>query len=131
MPTILTGAVRTLDVRAEGTRVLVLENGRAILDLPYSVAMALSRALRIKALEAEEEAEAERIVFDQAILTRLGVPVGLSNRPDIQREAAKEAAWNSTLRRYIPPSRAQGIASQAIVGTPIVKQYPPLEVKRE
>lgn len=128
MPTILQGTMRSVDVRQEGGRVLILEGGRLLLDLPYDAALALAKALRVKGKQAEEETQAEHIIADQAILTRLGVPVGLSSRPDIQREAAREAAWNTTLRRYIPHSRARGIATQEIFGTPVIKQHPPLEV---
>ena len=108
--------VSTVTVRREGTRVLVLSGGRLLFDLEWDAALALARALRVQGKAAEEEASAERIVMDQAILTRLGVPFGLTSRPDMLREACKEAAWNSDLRRYVPPGRAKGIESQAVFG---------------
>jgi hypothetical protein len=117
---VLQGRMRGVTVRCEGARVLIIEDGRMLLDVPWEAADALAKALHIQARRAEEEANAEQIVADQAILTRLGVPIGLSNRSDILHEAAKEAAWNSSLRRYIRPARAKGIASQAIFGTPTI-----------
>lgn len=117
--------IRAVDIRQEGGRVLVIENGRTILDLPYEAALALGRAIHIKAKQAEEWACAEAIINDQAILTRLGVPFGLTRHPILLREATREAAWNSKLRRYIPPSRAGGIESQAVFGTPTIISHSP------
>ena len=107
---------RKISVRQEGDRVLVIQNGQAILDLPYQAALALSKALRVKAKAAEEIDKAPDTIFDQAILMRLGANIGLTSHPVILREAAKEAAWNSDLRRYIPPGRAGGMESQAVFG---------------
>ena len=122
---ILSAQFSQVAVRDEGNRVLVIQNGKAILDLPWDAALALAKALRIKALQAEETDKAESIVFDQAILTRLGVPFGLTNNPVILKEATKEAAWNSDLRRYIRGKRAGGLESQAVVGTPnIIRMNP-------
>jgi hypothetical protein len=112
--------ITQVTIRQECNRVLVIEDGRTILDLPYDAALALSRAIHIKAKLAEEWASAEAIVSDQAILTRLGVPLGLTNHPALLKKATMEAAWNSKLRRYIPPARAGGIASQAVFGTPTI-----------
>lgn len=107
---------RTLSVRQEGDHVLVIRNGQAILDLPYQAALDLAKALRIKGKAAEEIAKAEQVIFDEAILLRVGANIGLTNHPVILREAMKEAAWNSDLRRYIPPPRAGGLESQAVFG---------------
>jgi hypothetical protein len=89
-------------VRQEGTNVVVIREGRAVFDMPWDAALQLARAIFSQAKRAEELASAERIADDQAVLLRLGVPVGLSSRLDIQEEAQKRAAWDSTLRRYIP-----------------------------
>lgn len=115
---------REVKIRQEGERVLLIENGRTILDLPYDAALALARAIHVKGKLAEEWAKADAIIADQAILTRIGFPLGLTSNPILLREAGKEAAWNSDLRRYIPPSRAWGIESQACVGTPTLIQHP-------
>ena len=122
---ILSAQFSQVAVRDEGNRVLVIQNGKAILDLPWDAALALAKALRIKALQAEETDKAESIVFDQAILTRLGVPFGLTNNATILKEATKEAAWNSDLRRYIRGKRAGGLESQAVVGTPNIIRMSP------
>ena len=122
MTDVLKGRIQQATVRCEGTRVQLIVNGECVLDVPWEGADAIATALRIKAREAEEEAKAEQIAYDQAILTRLGVPVGLSNRPDILHEACKEAAWDSDLRRYIPSALAKGIASQAVFGTPTIRR---------
>lgn len=121
------GEHKEVTVRQEGDRVLLLHNGRLLFSLPWGAALELGRALHVQGKRAEEEAEAARIVYDQAILTRVGFPVGLSNRRDILTEAAREAAWNSKLRRYIPPARAMGIARQTVFGTPSVRALPPKE----
>lgn len=131
MTHIIVPQTRSLNIRQEGDRVVVIEEGRLVLDMPYQGARALARALLAQAARAEEQAKAEAIIADQAILTRLGVPFGLTNTPALLKAAANEAAWNSKLRRYIPPGRAGGIASQAVVGTPTVIQYPPNGGKRE
>ena len=125
MAEILLAKITSVDVRREGTRVLVLHNGRLLFDLEYDAALALAKALHIQGKKAEEEVHALDIIADQAILTRLGVPVGLTSRPDMLKKACNEAAWNSDLRRRIPPARAGGIASQAVFGTPtIIAQHP-------
>lgn len=117
---ILTPQVKSITVRQEGDRVLLIQNGQTVFNVPYDAALAIAKALRIKAKQAEEIARAEAIIYDQAILTRIGMPFGLTSHPYLQKEAMKEAAWNSNLRRYIPPSKAGGIASQAVFGTPTI-----------
>jgi len=77
-------------------------------------------ALLIQAgLKAEEEAKAQSIALDHAILPRAGVRVGLSDRRDIQDEAGKLAAWDGDLRRYMPNS----IRSEASLGTPTITNH--------
>ena len=124
---IFKGEMKEIVVRQEGERVLLLHNGVLLFSLPWQAALELGRALHVQGKKAEEEANAVRIVYDQAILTRVGFPIGLSNRPDILREAAKEAAWNRDLRRYIRGDRAMGIANQTIFGTPTISVSPPKE----
>jgi penicillin V acylase-like amidase (Ntn superfamily) len=115
---------KQVDVRREGERVQLLVDGREVLSGPHQPMLELARALYTQAKLAEAHAKAEQIILDQAILTRLGVPVGLTSDPAMLAEATKEAAWNSDLRRYIPPARAGGIASQAIFGTPTIIKHP-------
>lgn len=125
MPHILMPKIQQVDIRQEGTRVLVIASGQAILDVPYEAALQLARAIYIKAKQAEEFDKANAIIGDQAILTRLGIPMGLTNNPAMLQEAMKEAAWNTKLRRSIPLARAGGIKSQAVFGTPSIKKSPP------
>jgi len=117
---IITGKQVEISVRQEGERVVILRDGQLALDLPYEAALSLAKAIRIKALQAEEQANAEAIVFDQALLFRLGVPLGLTGNRDIKREAVKESAWNADLRRYIGRNRTKGIRSSEAVGTPTI-----------
>lgn len=115
-------------VRQEGTNVVVIREGRAVFDMPWDAALQLARAIVSQAKRAEELASAERIADDQAVLLRLGVPVGLSSRRDIQEEAQERAAWDSTLRRYIPLKRAKGVGgvrSQESFGTPRIIRHKP------
>jgi hypothetical protein len=112
-------------VRHEGRRVVVLQQGRALLDLPWQAALDLAKALQAQGKRAEEIDRAQAIIADQAIITRLGFRFGLTSHPALLREATQEAAWNRNLRRYIPPSRAMGIASQQIVGAPALIQHRP------
>ena len=111
-------------VRQEGTSVVVIREGQAVFDMPWDAALALARAIYTQAKRAEELAQADAIAGDQAILLRLEVPLGLSDRRDIQVEAQKRAAWDSDLRRYIRGRRAKGVSgvrSREAVGTPIVR----------
>lgn len=112
--------IKTATIRQEGGRVQVIVNGKLAIDLPHDAALDLARAIHTKAKIAEEWASAQAIAHDQAILMRLGVPLGFTNHPAIIKEAQKEAAWNSELRRYIPPGRAKGIESQETFGAPII-----------
>jgi hypothetical protein len=114
--TVIKPNITSVDIQAEGDRVIVLHNGRLLWDMDWQAAAIFARALAIKSKEAEEIAKAQQIIYDSAILLRAGVPLGLSNNRSIQREAAKEAAWNSDLRRYMP----DGIRSQEMVGTPAI-----------
>jgi hypothetical protein len=113
----------TLTVRQDGTHVLLLKNGMLIARVPWQAAKLVSQALRRKAQAAEETAYALRIAGDQAVLLRAGVPIGLTDHPRIQREAAHQAAWDRTLRRFMPG----GVRSQACVGRPTVIAHPPKE----
>ena len=119
MTAILTPKFRSVDVRQEGERVLVIENGRTILDLPWDAAQALARAILAQANRAEEVAKAEQVVFDNAILLRAGVPVGLTSNPVLLGQSVREAQSNSKLRRYMPG----GIKSKEAFGTPRIIRH--------
>jgi hypothetical protein len=106
-------------VRQEAHHVLLEIDGH-VTELPWQAAKQLSRALRIMAGKAEEFEKAHEIAFDQAILLRSGAPFGLTDNPDIQKEAAIEAASNPVLRRSMPG----GIRSQEQLGVPTVRTEP-------
>ncbi len=93
--------MKQITIRQNGPNVLLIIDGRAT-ELPWNAALDVANALREKARDAEEIAKAEGIIFDQALLLRSGAPIGFSSNPDIQKEAAKEAVSNPTLRRHIP-----------------------------
>lgn len=124
MTSILVPNLTRMTVRREGTRVLLLVDGKLLADWPWDAAKEIAKAIRIQALRAEEQTKAEQIIMDQAILTRIGAPVGLTDRPDFQRAAANEAAYNSDLRRYIRGRAAGGLESRAIVGVPTIRRSP-------
>ena len=120
---IVKGEMKKMTIRHENGRVLLIVNGRLVASMPPEVADLLARAILTKAREAEELLSATQIIADQAMLTRLGVGFGLTNRPDMLRVAANEAAWNSQLRRYIPPAKAIGIQTQEVFGTPSIVNH--------
>ena len=110
-----------LAIRQEGTCVLFIVDGRLVLTLPWEAALDLARGITIKARAAEEIAKVERVIADQALLIRTGAPIGLTNNPDIQAEAAKEAVSSRDLRRYLPG----GVKSEEKFGRPTVIRHPP------
>ena len=86
--------------------------------MPWHVALDIARALEKKARKAEEIAKAAGLIFDQALLIRTGAPLGFTDNPDIQSEAAKEAAHNSDLRKYL----LGGVKGTEQFGSPNVKR---------
>ena len=119
MPTLVIPKTRSVSVRREGDRVVVVEDGQLLIDMPHDAALALAQAIVAQARLIDEERHADKIAYDQGILLRLGIKLGLTNNPDIQHEAARVAAWD--LRRYLPG----GIRSQEHVGTPALIKHPP------
>lgn len=109
MTTILVPRHKDGFVRQEGTSVQIILDGQVLMDLTWQSALALSKAIHQVAKKAEEEAHVEQIIFDQAILQRAGSRHGFATRRDIAKEAAKEAAWNSDLRRYMPDQHQASI----------------------
>lgn len=107
------------DIRAEGDRVLLAIDGRGY-AIPWQQAIELGRALIAKAREAEEVASANRIIADQALLTRVGAPFALSNNRLIRGAARTAAQWDSALRRAI-----KATPRREHVGVPTIHQEPP------
>lgn len=110
-------------IRQEGDRVILILDGRGY-SLPPEAALQMSRVLHAKAKLAEEHIEAERIVSDHALLTRVGVPIGLSNNPKIQDAVRQEAAWNRELRRALPG----GVKAPVVFGVPAIGVKKPTQV---
>lgn len=87
-------------IHQEGPEVHLVIDGRR-LRMPWNVALDLSTALRIKARKAEEIAKHEQLTFDQALLIKTGAPLGFTDNPDIQKQAAIDAAHDPNLRKYL------------------------------
>jgi len=113
--------LKEITIRREGSKVLLLSGGVLICEMHWQKADELAKSLQRKARLAEEEEKATQIVNDSAILMRAGAPFSLSNRPDILKEAVKEAAWNRDLRRFMP----FGVRSKEVFGVPTIIQHPP------
>jgi hypothetical protein len=114
-------SLRTVRVRREGTKLFVIFNGRLFLEMEWRAADELCGVLRQVARQCEELEKAPQIAKDAALLLRAGVPIGLSNDPKINHEAAKIAARDSELRRALPG----GIKSEVQLGTPTIISHEP------
>lgn len=117
---IVVGAVggRMVAVRRLGDRGQLLVNGQVELDAParlFGVEF-LAGALIQQARDAEEQAKAEQVAADAALLLRTGAPFGFTSDPKIRDEAGKQAAHDRTLRRALPG----GIKSKEMFGRPAV-----------
>lgn len=109
-----------MQVGTTDTRVVVEIDGKVV-HLPWETADELARALIIKARQVEEQVKALNIARDDAILLRLGVPVGLSNDPNINAMAEGLAQYDPDLRRYLPG----GVRSKEHFGTPTLIRHAP------
>jgi hypothetical protein len=110
--------IREARFHQEGTRVVMLIDGRAVLDVDWQTADGIARALMAKARDAEEVAKHEQLSTDAAILLRSGAPFGFTSHPAIRAIAATKAAWDSALRRYLPG----GVKGRTMFGRPGVIQ---------
>ena len=108
--------LRDVRVRQDGTRVLLIVDGKTVLEGHWRQFDELARAFVIKARAAEEIDKAAAIVEDQALLFRAGARFGLTNHPRLRELAGNIAAWSTRLRRYLPG----GIKSQEMFGTPTI-----------
>jgi hypothetical protein len=93
-------------------------NGRTLVVIPQDSLLNTAFAIKAQARKLEEVENVERVIFDHALLQRKGINLGLTSDPGIQDEAAKEAMWNSTLRKAID----SGSFRQYHVGTPNVNK---------
>lgn len=124
MAEIHTPKLRAIRVVNDGSRVVVIEDDKVVLNVTWEMADAVATAMKKYARKAEEQDKALSIVNDQAFLFRSGIPIGLSNRKDIQKEAVKEALYNKRLRR-IMPNKMGNIESKESFGTPSLIQKEP------
>lgn len=105
------GTRRTVPGGQEKPQVLIgAPNGRHV-EVDLAPAQHVGAALLSRAQAAAEFNEAQRLAEDQALILRLdGLPVGggarlrigLTDHPRILDEAAKLAATDETLRRFLP-----------------------------
>lgn len=112
--------IHTVTMGRDGDRVLLTIDGRTI-AIPWEHADEIARGLTVKARQAEEEQKALGIAADNALLLRVGVPLGLTSRPDILAESAHIAQYDRDLRRHLPG----GVRSQEAFGTPSVIRHEP------
>ena len=110
-------------VRRDGIDVVLIVNGRRVVELPWDAALLIAKGITIQARRVEEQLKHSAIAFDQAILMRKGLPIGLTSNPHILKEAKSEALYNPKLRKYIP--LAGNIGSQEIVGAPTIIKHKP------
>jgi hypothetical protein len=95
-----------LMVSREHDHILVVEpTGETFLWMPLDAAREVGHAIAHKGHVVEERDKYEQVIYDQAILARQGINVGIGHQRGIREEAAKEAAWNTDLRRYIRSSQ--------------------------
>ncbi len=111
--------MKKVRVHQEGPEVHLIIDGRA-LRMPWNVCLDLATALTIQARKAEEVAKHEQITFDQALLIRTGAPLGLTDNPDIKRQAAIDAASDPKLRKYIPGGVHERSQGHEQFGAPVV-----------
>lgn len=106
-------------IRNEGDHVVIIDSiGHTIFNAPYNQALVVVQEFYKAAKAAEEVAEHEKIAYDNAILLKTGVHLGLTNHKDIKQESADVALYDPKLRRYL----GSGIRSQEAVGTPTVRK---------
>ena len=109
MADLIIPTIKTVNVRREGDRVLLIQGGRTVLDLPWDAAKDVAKAMRLQAARAEQTAKVVQVIADQALLIRKGIPLSLTPNPEVFAEAGKEAAHDRNLRRYLPGGVPSGV----------------------
>lgn len=115
-----------MTIRDEGDTVVLILNGKRVCDMPWEAAYQMGKGLIAKARKVEERQKHERVAADNALLLRLGIPLGLTDDKYIIKETKIEAAHNTELRKYIPHVDV-GIRSKEVVGTPKLSKQKPKE----
>lgn len=123
MGQIIIPKIKTIVVRQEGPRVIVIQGGVAMLDLPWEAAKDLARTIHFQASRAEQVSKVDQVISDQALLIRKGIPLALTGDPRVFKEAGKEAAHNRELRRAAPGGIPSGVkfGRARLVGKPSPK----------
>lgn len=103
-------------VADEQGAVLIIVNGKIADRMGSATAKTVARALASVAQVAENRANPEQTIRDQATLMRAGVPVALTTDAKLIDKARTESQWNRDLRRYMPK-----IKSAESVRAPTVK----------
>lgn len=111
---------KDITVRREGARVMLIQDGVLLLDLPWDQAKRLARAVRVQAAAAEARAKVNQVISDQAVFIRKRIPIALTSDPAVFKEAGNVAAHDRDLRRYCPG----GIPSGVKFGVPSVTGAP-------
>lgn len=107
--------IHQLSIRQHGTKVVLLAGGKAVLPpIPWDAALQLSAAIKQQAEKAKQLAHPELVIADQALCLRMGLPFGVTDNVEIQREAFKES-------QYIHPPNAV-VPKTHRVATPRIKQ---------
>ena len=103
------------------------DNGLVVIELDGQAfaltpdgARQIAKALMVSAAKADEFANANNVIKDQALLIRAGVPIALSRNPKILQEAKREAETDRDLRRYMPM-----VPSSLTIGSPTIIQHAP------
>ena len=109
-------------IQQDGPLVVLIIDGRAT-AMPWDQALELAKGLTIQARKAEalHPKVIEQTIQDGAVAFRAGLPFGLTDNPDIQKEIVKEAVNSRELRR----SNMPGVKSEEILGTPKIVQLRP------
>ena len=113
--TLIVPTTHVTRVIQEDDRVVVIQDGKKILDMPHSAALVIAAEIRRVALRAEGQAKAPQIARDVGLLTRVGAPFGLSDDPRIKDEARNLAAWDPQLRKVRATEHPR-----EVMGTPTV-----------
>lgn len=101
--------------------VMLLQDGRVGLNMPPAIAQAVANAIDTKAKEIQEDQNAEEVISDQSLLTRHGLPFGITNDKKKLDEAFKQA-------QFLPkPKHADRVSK---VGAPALYPQPP-QVKED
>lgn len=110
--------VKFFIARQEGSRVLLIFNGKLVATLPWQAAKDVAKAIHMQSKAAEEFDKALTVIGDEAFLIRTGAPFSLTSNPKIRQEAFKESQYLNQLPA--PPL----IPSSECVGTPTIIGHP-------